>query len=790
MQRHMPTRSLRAAAAGSSLLALFAAVPCAAQGSIATAAADAPAAALSSDIGDIIVIARRRAEASQSVPIAITAIDNGELRRQNVTTSQDLQGKVPSLVVGSMGQTRKSEIFFIRGQGATLGAGPGVVSYFAEVPLPQDSVLSAQGGGSGMYYDLQSIQVLKGPQGTLFGRNTTGGAVLIEPQRPKDTFGGYIQGTIGNYDDREVEAMLNLPIVEDKLLVRIAGRFQDRDGFTKDIVTGKDYDNKHNYSGRIGITFRPNADIENYLMAYYFGLNDNGTGSVIGAFNDKGPTAAYNAIYGPGFLQAIVAAQRARGPRRVQLSADPFNKLQTWGVTDNLNLTLNDTLTLRNIISYAELRNVYRQDGDGSLLAIVDQINPKGTWMTDMHEFTEELQLQGNLLGDKLNFVLGGYLQNDTPEDDQVTYSAGFVFPGIPRPAAYTVSRYAERRRSRALYAQGTLDFGAFSPSLDGLKLTAGFRYTWDKKRIFNDYYDGANSCPAVPGKTVPNCVRNLRFAYAEPTWTVGLDYKVTRDVLLYAKVSRGYKQGGFTERALNPLYQAVKPEFVTSYEGGVKSQFRLAGMPIRLNADYYFTDYSDLQKTGGAIYMGRPTAASYNVGRAHIQGVEIESTIIPFRGFELSASYSYLDAKYIDFDIPVGDGSTTIDLHKNPFQFAPKNIVSINARYTLPLDPSIGEITAGMGYSYTGRQYTSPVDPPSVEPYAYNRAYGLLNFSLDWNGIGGSGFDASAFMTNATNNLYTISAYPVYGSIGFTSYIYGEPRMYGLRLRYRFGER
>src|SRR5690606_20224451 len=107
-----------------------------------------------------------RAEASQSVPIAITAIDNGELRRQNVTTSQDLQGKVPSLVVGSMGQTRKSEIFFIRGQGATLGAGPGVVSYFAEVPLPQDSVLSAQGGGSGMYYDLQSIQVLKGPQGT------------------------------------------------------------------------------------------------------------------------------------------------------------------------------------------------------------------------------------------------------------------------------------------------------------------------------------------------------------------------------------------------------------------------------------------------------------------------------------------------------------------------------------------------------------------------------------------------------------------------------------------------
>ena len=250
-------------------------------------AQDAPGAA-DNDANEIIVTANRREERGQDVPIAITAMSPERLEQQGITKEQDLQASVPSLVVGPNGQgSRDSQSFTIRGQGATFQASPGVVVYVNEVPLPAALTLSQQ-GGPGNFVDLESLQVLSGPQGTLFGRNTTGGAVLLTPKKPTNEFGGWLRGEFGNYERAYIEGAVNIPVVEDKVLLRAVGAYHSRRGFTKDVVWDKYRDNENWYSGRLGLTIRPVEGVENYTMAYFGHSDNNGAGLVNRGFNIDG----------------------------------------------------------------------------------------------------------------------------------------------------------------------------------------------------------------------------------------------------------------------------------------------------------------------------------------------------------------------------------------------------------------------------------------------------------------------------------------------------------------------
>lgn len=192
---------------------------------------------------DIVVTAQRRNERAQDVPIAITAFSSERLQQQGITQAQNLQATVPSLVVGNNGTpSREAQSFTIRGQGATFQASPGVVVYLNEVPLPAPISIPQQ-GGAGNFVDLENVQVLNGPQGTLFGRNTTGGAVLLVPKKPANDFEGYGQVKYGSHDNVELEGAVNVPVIDDKVLLRVAGAYQKRDGYTHDVVWNTDRDN-------------------------------------------------------------------------------------------------------------------------------------------------------------------------------------------------------------------------------------------------------------------------------------------------------------------------------------------------------------------------------------------------------------------------------------------------------------------------------------------------------------------------------------------------------------------
>ncbi len=807
------------------------------------------------EMGEIVVTAQRRAESIQDTPVSVTAFSNESLREQNISSAQDLLGKVPSVIVGPNGTQRDAESITLRGQGQTFGAPVGVVNYFAEVPLIQGSVLGDQ-GGPGLFFDLESLQVLRGPQGTLFGRNTTGGALLVGPKRPTQNFEGYIQGQYGNYNDREFEGAINIPVVPDILSIRIGGKYAKRDGFTKDVgpeafgftdicvastvgclapagrgpgFAGKRYDDRDYWTARIGILFTPTDGVENYLVAYKTKSDTNGTGTYLEASNGNNANLAGLAAnlaylrpfvpaqsFNPAIIQGILARQRELGPRKVALNTDTFFKVDITSVTDILSVRLNDALTFRNIFGYQRMKQSFAWDLDGSIAPILANIPAVVTpgfaaqypelgaagssyQATNLSLITEEPQIQGKMLDGKLDFVFGGFLSHTKPEGFQGTGSfnvgnLGGTFAKIDT-------------RSTAVYFQATLDLGTFSPALDNLKLTGGYRHTWDTIK-------GSRIAPAFV--VIPTA--SAKLDTNAPTWTIGLDYQPNRDLLLFGRVTRGYKSGGFNASGPRVEVLTFQPEYVTNYEIGVKSDFRIADMPVRLNVSAYNLDYKDIQRaTADNAPNGLPPPASgfdsgsrvFNAESARIRGIEVEGVIRPVTGLELSGSYAYTDAKYKKYTLivagdprirfkdscdgpvalPASPGQTVaLDMSCLPFQHTPKHQFNLNARYSMPLGDDVGTLVANAGYSWVGTKYSLPVSTIRDEPDAKIDSFGLLNLSLDWNGLFGSNFDARFFMTNVTNKLYRISSTSASSAgTGFTASIYGEPRMYGTSLRYHF---
>lgn len=818
---------------------LTAAAPFAAANAQDADAAPAQVAAAENGItfNEIVVTANRREEAIQDVPVAITALSAETLREQNISSAQDLLGMVPSVMIGANGTQRSAEAVTIRGQGQTYLAPVGVVNYFAEVPLIQGTIMANQ-GAPGSFFDVESLQILRGPQGTLFGKNTTGGALLLGPKKPTYDFEGYVQGQVGNYDDREIEGAINIPLT-DRLAIRVAGKLKNRDGFTKDAgpgpfgyvlehtgpsagFKGKDYDNKDWWTARVGVLWEPTDNIKNYLVTYYSKSKDNGTGIVLEHINPNTLNLANimaNSLYGnpmnitdPAAGQAIAAYMRSLGKRQTALNTDQFSKLSVFSVINTTDITINDTLSFRNIFGYQRMKQQYAWDLDGSFLPIMAQlpaimpagyadIAPAGAQMrfTNTSMITEEPQLHANLLDGRMNVVLGGFYSNHKPE--------GLEGMGSFNAASYSEGTYlATRTRSVALYGQTTIDLDAVTPALSGLSVTAGIRNTWDRIRG-----------ERVSGNFTVLPVGSAKRSYEEVTWNLGLDYKVTDKVLVFGKVTRGYKAGGFNATAPRPEALTYAPEYVTNYEIGAKADFYVGEVPVRFNVSAYHLDYKDLQRAAADNYAngGRNSTGldqgsiTFNAEKARVRGIEVETMIRPTENLTLSASYSRTEGKYKEFHLDVQadplvrtidscDGPLAVpftpgqfvraDLSCIPYGYVPKNQFNVNARYEQPLGEDMGKLVFTANYAWNDKIFHSSTTTPKDDPYVWIDSYGILNLSAEWNSVFGAPVDARFFMTNVTNKAYRISAYPGYNqAIGFTNSIYGEPRMYGMSLRYRF---
>ncbi|MGE0386394.1 MAG: TonB-dependent receptor [Gammaproteobacteria bacterium] len=732
------------------------------------ARAQAAAAERASGLEEVVVTARRREEALQSVPIAITAISGADIDKASITDVQNLQYHAPTLTVSPNESKRNLPTFGIRGQrqgSSVITQDQSVNVYFAEV------VQARPHGLNQALYDLQSVQVLKGPQGTLFGRNTTGGAVLVTPNRPVDRIEGYAALTGSTFDAGggiSGEGMFNLPL-SDRAALRVAGKIARRDGFVEnfDARGPSDLNDEHADSIRASLLARVTDDIETNFVFDWFQVDENGTATRL-TYVRPGSALAVP-------LTAALARERSRGFQTTEINLPAFSKFEVWGISNTTTWDIGG-VTLKNIVGYRSILEDDRVDQDGSPIQVVESVSK----VADFTQVSDEFQVLGKAWEDRVEWVTGVYYFREYGSD----LGTSNIFPVNPSNPSLTGG--TADNISYSVFAQATTQV----PAIEGLSFTGGLRYTWDKRQ-YNSVSRNGLGCRILTanGTRFPlaGCSKSVEESFDSPTWTFSLDYKIDEDSLLYLAHRRGYRSGGFNLRAERvEEFAPFEPEFVTDVELGLKTDWQIGDTKLRTNLAGYYQSYEDIQRQI-TVLTGTGALANtvVNAASARVYGGEFEATIIPAEGLVISGFYALVNAQYIEFM------SATADFSNNEFAFVPQHSGAVTVRYTLPLDPGIGEIAVQGNYFTQSRIFFNDlaqgVNAGPIDTLG-QKGYGIFNMQIDWSRILGSRFDASFFVKNLTDEEYTTSGL-VFGDIalGYNAATLGDPRVIGLTLRYRY---
>lgn len=724
-----------------------------------------------STIEEVVVTARRREENLQDVPISVTALSPETLERANVSSSTDLIKLVPTLSV-QQGATGPGTNYSLR------GIRTGVVVYFNEVP-------TASVGVDDQIWDLSSVQAVAGPQGTLFGRNSTGGLILFVPKRPTDTLEGYVEASVGNYNFRQATAVVNMPFT-DNLKVRVGARMIRRDGVVKNIKGGPDFQGLNRNALRLSVLFDPTENISNYTVLTYNQRDEKPYALIASGWTrNAGCLAPAPAACLPGYTRGQLAAagdaQQALGIRSTSTTLPANQDSKTYGISNVFNWSLLENLTLKYVAGYRR-----RDSDEASSKANLDfPVQFGANHIFAIHDLTHEVQLQGDLLDDRLSWT-AGYFRSRNKGFTGLTYALLLPPGGLPTFANSTSNRSRTLNRSEAFYGQATFAV------TDALKLTAGARHTKDKawqantRRAPQFTFAGPNVCTlpvGAIGVDLVNCVRTLSDQYSATTYNLSADYRISEDLLVYVTTRRGYNGGGFNASVPDtatpgaPL-STYDPEEITDYEAGIKGDFTFGGAPLRINLSVFKAKYTGIQRNQrgfsvtGALYSG-----TANGPKATIKGLQFESVIRPVEGLTVSANYAYLYTRY--------DTGTNGFSQFNKFGQAPKHTVNLGATYSQPISAG-GELFANANYAYQSR-IAFQDDQSASAPGVFQDGYGIVDLRVGWREVADSKFDVEVFAKNAADKAYAIERQDLTGLFGFTGTVYSDPRTYGVEVRYRF---
>ena len=714
----------------------------------------------SGGLGDIIVTARRSNENLQRVPIAVSVLSGETLARNRITGARDLQYSTPSLVVTSdpLGGST-APVFQLRGQSSPQGSDDTVVTYLGDIPVNSRAF-------AGGLFDLQSVQVIRGPQGTLFGKNSTGGAVIFTP-RIADTneVSGFVDGTVGNYSYYQIGAGVNVPIVEGKLGLRVSGQIERRDGFARNL-SGPDGNDRKNEVARVSLVVTPTEELRNETYFSYFHGRQHQNPLIFTRYN----YGLINFIGGPGLAnpaQAQFDAQQALGPRTFNYSYRPNNDDNDVYIVSNTTSYDFGNVTLKNIFGYVNQKPRLSLSQTSTNVPFVDVIQNK-----NQSSYSDELQLSGDT--STLKWIIGGFLSRDKTS----TYQDADLFGG---PSTQGTSH--DKYDSKALFAQGTYDFGGLG--LEGLKFTAGVRHTWDKR----SGYQNINFYDIGSGTYLPTPEQSNQIKYKEVSWTVGLDYNVTRDLLLYVSSRHSYKAGGLNlVAAVAPIeLQTYAPEKLTDLEIGAKATIHLGDEAVvRANVAAYRGWYKKVQFQELAN-CGQVATYVINAGKGAPKGVEVELNASLNKNVRIGGFYNRTMGKFDTFSVVQPDGCAVIgagvDLNGADFGNISKNTAGANFTYTMPLADNGEELAVSGDWYYRSKRV-------GIATQGVNSAipsYYLLNARVDYNHIGGSDFSAGVWVRNLANKLYTAYRNNVYDLSGYDVRAFGDPRTYGVDLKYRF---
>ena len=696
-------------------------------------------------IEEITVTAQKREQSIQDVPVAVTAFSSQELREYQFNDLRDVAQQTPNLRLAGYYDS-KPEII-IRGYAMSdlftaLDSNP-VGVYNDEVYTGSRAGLLSQ------MFDLERVEVLRGPQGTLWGRNTTGGAVHFVSRKP-DTGGelnGYGSFTAGRFEQLDFEGAVGLPLIKDVLAMRVSAIKRDSDGYTNNLFDGSDLDGVDFWAGRAQFTWTPTSDMEWKLAFDVSESENNGPGwHVFGQGNNE-PSLATGYVEDPDF-------------HTLSNNFSPLTETRKAGITlhGDIGLDLFGGTTLTTITNYQVNNTDFRNDWDGQPFDLGRD--------TNIHDLTKQFSQEVRLASDnaeRLNWTAGFYYYTDEVDGGQLQTVFGFFD---------YFNEFVQDNDAWAVFANLEYEL------TDQINLRGGVRYTDEEKDIVVNASD-IFFTPAIVGFTDSESWDAL-------TGMVGLDWTPTDDVLLYASYNRGFKSGGYNGGAFNSPTEVgpFDPEFIDAYEIGAKTSW--FDDKLRLNAALFYNEIKDLQALvpSGAFFFIIDNASS-----AEIMGAEIELFAQPTERLSMSLSAGFLDTEYGDFIHPsltvaFPGVSVVTDLTGNELPHNPSETFGGMLQYDIPFLAD-SRLTPRFEFSHVGDHLKSGVG----RPIDAEDGYTVLNAKLSWTSAD-ERYQAMLWMNNLADEEYRTSTTGTLAFVGFTGSAgaqHAPPRSYGITLRYTF---
>ncbi len=798
-------------------------------------------------LGDIVVTAQKYEQKLQETPISIVAVDAEGLVSMGVNSLSGFDSFIPNVSIGgTMGQGNSMAAFSIRGIG---GGASGFVTQESSVGVYIDDVLFARPNGALLdLLDIERLEVLRGPQGTLFGRNTAGGAIRYVTKKPEfNEVAGNVKVQIGSRSMFNVSGNLNVPL-SDTLALRASFSKKGQDGFVTRLMDGDKAGDTNSSVGRVQLRWKPTDRLDVNLSGDWIRSQDDGNATITRGFSptDLYPTALYannavgeqarrlvpatwlpnlnnNLTTGGSFAGYSTAAQdiayyqdRVTDRYTVFGGSPELNKLKTYGLAATIAYDLTDSITVKSLTGYRNTKQIQNQDFDRTPLPLY-QLNEK----IDIEYVTQELQLVGSSFEDRLKWVVGGFYYWDHADDYRrrlgTSGNSDSLLSDTLAPLTAAQGRglgELEQKlittKSLAFFGQGTMQF------TEALSVTAGLRWTEDQKDFTGFRETRGRVClnssgvpvgaptstvtcaVGFPGSTDASIQHGSKGKWQNwsPRFTV--DYRWTPDVMTYVSASRGFKGGGFndalsTRCPTNSLIvcglSEFKPETLWTYEAGLRSD--LFDRKVRFNLTAFLIKYRDLQIQ--YIDPGPPPVQYTLNGNSTVKGFEAEFMAAPTDGLLLRASVGYTDSKYDD---DVRDGAGNVKIEKTvPYFRSPKWSYTLGASYSVPVRGD-DDLAFDVNWGWKDTQASTAIPTNSVQM----PSYGLLNGRIEYKSK--AGWTLAVFGNNLTNTYYYTSAFDPAGPankvspgttlphdavFGYAMLDLGKPREFGVELGYKF---
>lgn len=738
---------------------------------------------------EIVVTAQKRVQNAQEVGISITAMSGDQLKSLGVKGTEGMT-MVPGLYISSF-NSQTTTTLSIRGVSQ---------NDFADhneppVALYVDGAYNSFIGGAGMnMFDVERVEVLRGPQGTLFGRNATGGLMHIITKKPTKDFEGYAELNMGERGLMDFEGAVGGPL-SDKVRARVSVSTTHNNGFVHNTLGGGDLQGANNYSGRLQVEFLPSDKVD--LLVNIHGGRDNVKNSIAydtkrAMSNPNDPaglvfTPTSDAQYANYCLQkfgsvitdsvtncAGVADPAPNNPYVTAVDNPGQMTRDTYGATVTAKVQFSDSISLTSITDYLKLKRDATEDTDGTQLRL---FNFYGN--VDSNQFSEEVRLQGEV--NRLHWVTGLYYiqinHHIVTGIDAVPdiFTLANAAPGALFPF-YTTNTVHQTTKSWSVFAQTDYKL------TDNLSVTVGGRWTKDKKKIdiftdcSQDIFDFACAIVASPDVvqgTGFNSITNPELnneSNGDYSAKFELDYHPVTNVMVYGSITRGLKSGGFNAAAIADIpasAEPYKPEVLLSYEGGFKSE--IFGGRAQLNSSAFYYDYHNYQ----AFTLTGLTPTVFNTN-ATVKGFEAELRASPFSGLEVMGGVAYLDA--IAHDVPSNLLPGSVNLGDQHMPQSPKWSFDGLARYSWP---AFNGVVALQGdFNYVGRRFFNTVNHPALQ----NGAYAVFNSRLTYSS-GDDRWEAAIWVKNITNTEYASTGFDLSGTNGTVTRTISPPRWFGVTL-------